>query len=289
MATGSFRTTLFLAALSTAVIALAVAGLLFAQSMRRRTDERIEQTLVAEARLASELLSRTVVAGDAPASALDDEADRMGRLLDARVTLIAPDGRVVGDSSETIEGVAAMENHAARPEVLAARATGLGRSRRHSDTLNIDMLYVAVPVRHPGIGIVRVALPLTSVRRELQPIASLTVLALGLALVGAAAIAWVVSGKIGARVRTIAEVARRYAAGDLRPPRLGYGADELGDVARALDGSVQELGRRLAELDRDQRADGGDPRRHDRRRHRRRSAGTARAGERGGAPDARAR
>jgi two-component system phosphate regulon sensor histidine kinase PhoR len=52
-------------------------------------------------------------------------------------------------------------------------------------------------------------------------------------------------------VRQIAEVARRYSAGDLRPPRLDYGADELGVVARALDGSVQELGRRLAELDRD--------------------------------------
>jgi two-component system phosphate regulon sensor histidine kinase PhoR len=248
---GSFRTTLFAAAFSTAVIALVVAGLLFAQSIRRETDERIEQTLVAEARLASELLSRTLVSEDVPPAALDDEADRMGRLLDARVTLIAPDGRVIGDSSETVEGVAAMENHAQRPEVVAARATGLGRSRRHSDTLKIDMLYVAAPVNHPRIGVVRVALPLTSIGRELRPIATLTVFALTIALIGAAAIAWVVSGRIGARVRTVAEVARRYTAGDLRPPGLDYGADELGVVARALDGSVQELGRRLAELDRD--------------------------------------
>jgi two-component system phosphate regulon sensor histidine kinase PhoR len=288
MATGSFRTTLFLAALSTAVIALAVAGLLFAQSMRRRTDERIEQTLVAETRLAAELLSRTVVAGDAPASALDDEADRMGRLLDARVTLIAPDGRVVGDSSETIEEVAAMENHAARPEVLAALATGLGRWRRHSDTLNIDMLYVAVPVRHPGIGIVRVALPLTSVRRELRPIAGLTVLALGLALVGAAAIAWVVSGRIGARVhdrRGGAALRRRRsapAASRLRRRRAwrrGASVGRIGSGARAPSGRARSR----------PGADGGDPRRHDRRGHRRRSAGTARACEPGGTPDARPR
>jgi two-component system phosphate regulon sensor histidine kinase PhoR len=79
----------------------------------------------------------------------------------------------------------------------------------------------------------------------------MALLALGLALIGAAAIAWVVSGRVGARVRTIAGIARRYAAGDLRPPHLDYGSDELGVVARALDGSVQELGRRLAELDRD--------------------------------------
>ena len=79
-----------------------------------------------------------------------------------------------------------MENHAQRPEVVAARATGIGRSRRHSDTLKIDMLYVAVPVRHPAIAFVRVALPLTDVRHQLQPIVTATLLALGVALVGAA-------------------------------------------------------------------------------------------------------
>jgi two-component system phosphate regulon sensor histidine kinase PhoR len=235
----------------TAVVALAAAGLLFARSMRRQTDERIEQTLVNEARLASELLAHTALFDAAPASALDDEANRMGQMLDARVTLIAPDGRVVGDSSETVEALAAMENQLQRPEVLDARSNGIGRSRRHNDALGVDMLYVAAPVNHARIGFVRVALPLTTVGGQLQAIAAVTVVALGLALTGAAAIAWVVSGKIGARVRSIAEVAERYRAGDLRPPRLGYPADELGDVARALDASVQELGRRLADLDRD--------------------------------------
>ena len=252
MATAGFRTKLFLAALSTAVIALAVAGVLFAESMRRRADERIEQTLVAEARLASDRLSRSAfVNGGSPERTLDEEADRMGRLLDARVTLIAPGGRVVGDSSETLEAVATMENHGTRPEVLAAQSAGVGRARRHSDTLNIDMLYVAVPVDNPAIGFVRVALPLTGVRQQLQSIVNATLLALGLALLGGAGIAWLASGRIGARVNTIAQIARRYSAGDLRSPGLDYGDDELGTVARALDASVQELARRLDELGRD--------------------------------------
>ncbi len=252
MATASFRTKLFLGALSTAVIALVVAGVLFAESMRVRADERLEQTLVAQARLASELLSRSaVVTADSPLPVLDDQADRMGRLLDARVTLIAADGRVVGDSAETLEGVAALENHGTRPEVLEAKAAGVGRSRRHSDTLKIDMLYVAVPVQNRAIAFVRIALPLTGIRQQLRPIFNLTLLALGVALVSASAIAWIISGRLGQRVHRIAEVAQRYRAGDLRPPLLDYGDDELGMVARALDGSVQELGRRLEELARD--------------------------------------
>jgi two-component system phosphate regulon sensor histidine kinase PhoR len=252
MATATFRTQIFLAALSTGVIALAVAGVLFSESMRRRADEQIEHTLVAEARLASELLSRSArVTAGASLSVLDDEADRMGRLLDARVTLIAADGRVVGDSSETLEAVASMDNHATRPEVLEAKELGIGRTRRRSETLNIEMLYVAVPVQNPAVAFVRVAVPVTSIGKQLQPIISLTLVAVGLALASAAAIAWVISGRLGQRVQSIAQVARRYRAGDLRPPQLDYGDDELGVVARALDGSVQELGRRLAELGRD--------------------------------------
>jgi two-component system phosphate regulon sensor histidine kinase PhoR len=113
------------------------------------------------------------------------------------------------------------------------------------------MIYVAVPVRHPAIAFVRVALPLTNVRHQLQTVLVTTLAALGMALVGGAVIAWIFSARIGQRVRLIAEVARRYQRGDLTPPRLGFGDDELGTVARALDESVQEVGRQLAVQARD--------------------------------------
>jgi two-component system phosphate regulon sensor histidine kinase PhoR len=245
----TFQTKFFLAALSAAIIALAVAGLLFATTMRRQMDARIEATLVAETRMAADLLTRGVPL--ATPGELDEEADRLGALLQARVTFVAPDGRVVGDSAETLEGVAAMENHALRPEVVDAGAGGLGRAQRYSATLRIDMLYVAVPVRHPAIGFVRIALPLTDVREQLQPVLTATVTALGIALLGGAAIAWIFSARIGKRVRLIAGVAERYRRGDLTPPHLGFGDDELGTVARALDDSVQEVGRRLGEQARD--------------------------------------
>src|SRR5207247_6133455 len=144
-----------------------------------------------------------------------------------------------------------MENHGQRPEVVAARETGLGRSRRYSSTVKIDMLYIAVPVKHPAIGFVLVALPLTDVRHQLQPVLAATLAALSLALLGGAVIAWLLSARIGRRVRLIAEVAHRYRQGDLTPPRLGFGDDELGTVARALDESVHEVGRQLEQQVRD--------------------------------------
>src|SRR4029077_2960323 len=102
----------------------------------------------------------------------------MGALLDARVTLIASDRRVGGDSAETLEALAGLENHATRPEVVDARSAGIGRARRSSATLKTDMLYVALPVRHPAIGFVRVALPLTDIRQQLGTVLVSTLAAL---------------------------------------------------------------------------------------------------------------
>ena len=250
----TFQTKFFFAALSAAMLALAVAGTFFATTMRQQIDATIERTLVAETRMAADL----VEGGTTRASALElhNEARRIGSLIGARVTFIAPDGRVVGDSAETFDGLAAMENHAQRPEVVEARDTspnqsGFGRSQRYSATLKIDMLYIAVPVKHPAIAFVRLALPLSDIRQQLRPVLTATLTALGVALLGAAAIAWIFSARIGKRVRLIAGIAEQYRRGDLTPPRLGFGDDELGTVARALDDSVQEVGRRLGEQARD--------------------------------------
>src|SRR6185312_12205917 len=100
-------------------------------------------------------------------------------------------------------------------------------------------------------GFVRGALPLTDIRHQLAAILTATLAALGVALIGGAALAWVFSGRIGRRVHAVAEIARRYRSGDVTPTHHDYGADEIGAVAQALDDSVQELGRRLAEQARD--------------------------------------
>jgi two-component system phosphate regulon sensor histidine kinase PhoR len=81
---------------------------------------------------------------------------------------------------------------------------------------------------------------------------------LGLAVVaGAGAVAlagllaWLASASIASRLTAIRAIADRYAAGDLSRSAYDYGADELGTVARALDGAVQQLGARVEDLSRD--------------------------------------
>lgn len=67
----------------------------------------------------------------------------------------------------------------------------------------------------------------------------------------AALVAWIVSADLRQRMRAIGQLAYRYSSGDLTRARFDFGSDELGAVARVLDASVHELGRRIEELSRD--------------------------------------
>jgi len=242
------RTRLFGAALGVATVSLLLAASLVSWSLQRELLDRVETELVEQARLVSELVSRRGVSPSI--EELDREADSLGRQLGARVTLIAPNGRVVGDSSESLDGIANMENHGSRPEILLARDSGLGVTQRFSTTVEIDFLYAALPVDHPSVGFARLALPLTVVEDQLATVQSATAVGIVIALTSALILAWFTSTAMSSRVSSIAAVARRYARGDLSPPSYNYGNDEIGTVARALDASVQELGNRLNEISR---------------------------------------
>jgi len=243
----TFRTRFFLASLAATLATLAVATALLSWSVRRTVSQRIEQGLVAEARVTAELLSRQP---GITAARLDDQADTLGRLASARVTLIGPSGEVTGDSEVAATDLAALDNHGARPEVQAALQDGLGVARRYSATLRIDMLYVAVPVKNPGVpdlALVRLAMPLTEVQQQLAIVRNVAVAALLVGLVAAAAMAWMTSQMLATRLRAMADAARRYAAGDFTRPTRDTARDEIGTVARVLDDSVRELGQRAAD------------------------------------------
>ena len=244
-----FRAKIFLASLGVAAAALVFVTVIVAYE--RRQDERssIEMRLVTQAQLIAELLSQN--SSISSSQDLDDEADRLGELMHTRVTLIAADGRVLGDSDLEGQALADVENHLQRPEVQQARAQGVGVVSRYSTTVRIEMLYAAVTAHHPQVQYVRVALPLTTVSEQMRRVGGQAVLAFALAIPFALALAWLASALLSKRVRAIAAVAQRYRTGDLTRPSYDYGPDELGEVARVLDGSVQELGRRLDELSRD--------------------------------------
>jgi len=242
----TFRTRTFLAAFAAAAVALTVSTFLIERSMRRDLYADIERGLLTQARLAGALLSyRERIANP------DAEADSIGRIIGERLTFIAADGTVVGDSAVAATDLAAVENHASREEVVAASRSGDGHAVRRSQTTDADTMYAAVAVRAGPVAFVRVALPLNAVRDRVASLRRQALVGLGVGVIVSLIPTWLASVFLNRRIRGVAETATRYREGDFSRPARDYGSDEIGIVANALDHSARELGARLADMTRE--------------------------------------
>ena len=202
----------------------------------RLTDETREH-LVTEARLVAVQWTAGVNA--------DALADRLGKETGHRVTLIDSTGRVIGDSEFDRPELDQLENHASRPEVVEARASGMGSSTRRSPSAGDQELYVAL--RTP-LGFTRVSLPLTSLNAILGAARRDVALSGLVALIVAVVLSWFFARSVSRPIVELSEVARALAAGDFsrRPARAAPG--EVGDLAVAVGGLAEQLSTRLDAL-----------------------------------------
>jgi signal transduction histidine kinase len=122
--------------------------------------------LKSKAVLLEEIYSREK---DEDVSNIDQIFKKTGDMIGTRITLIAPDGKVIADSQEDIN---IMENHKDRPEVISALSGETGISTRFSSTLNKEMLYVAIPFIKNGEieGVTRTSLPSLTLAETLKPV-----------------------------------------------------------------------------------------------------------------------
>ena len=209
---------------------------------------RLRDRLVEEKRDELERVGRLVAAEWRAGTDAEELARRAGTALGYRVTLVDSTGVVVGDAEFEPEALRRLENHLDRPEIVEARARGIGVARRHSTSAGDDELYVAQ--RHPS-GFVRVSLSTASLD-EIVRGAQRDVLVSGLlALIGALALASLFARSVSQPVVELRDVARAIASGDLhRRPALSA-PGEVGDLATALHRMAEQLAHRLDALEAD--------------------------------------
>jgi two-component system phosphate regulon sensor histidine kinase PhoR len=176
-------------------------------------------------------------------AALDGLAKQLGTDINARVTIIAADGTVLGDSEED---PATMENHSTRPEVIAALATGYGEIVRYSTTLNEQMMYVAVSIKDNNqvLGVARVALPLSDVRNSIHHLTIVISLAVILTIIITGFATWFIVRITTRRIREVTQASRKIAAGDLKQDIQIHSRDEAGELGKAFNemaGNIRKL------------------------------------------------
>jgi two-component system phosphate regulon sensor histidine kinase PhoR len=212
---------------------------------RQAQIQILQNSLLVEARGVADLARPLVVESDFEGSSA--LAERWSDLLDRRVTIIAADGTVLGESDED---PAQMDNHASRPEIRQAALEGQGSSIRYSQTLGADMLYAAVPLEMDGeiVGYARLALPLQLVQANVDQLQRAILIAALIAAVVAIVLAVLMAGRITRSVRRLNQVVGRIAAGDLDARLYLTSSDDLGDLGRAFNHMADELRDRVNDL-----------------------------------------
>jgi two-component system phosphate regulon sensor histidine kinase PhoR len=172
-----------------------------------------------------------------------------------RVTVIAPDGRVLADSAVSDSNLTAVENQLARPEIQQALATGRGMDLRTSHPTGERTLYSAISLVSPNqatpSAFLRLGLPMTALDRQIDRLHRNLAVAFGLAFLIAVALSvWLAYG-ITRPLSDIAIAAQHLASGD-HAVRIRAGSqDEVGLLADKLDHMTGQFKTRLDELSED--------------------------------------
>ena len=228
------------------LVLMSILGAILANLIRQIHLDEIEVSLTSQAQILAGVLSEDFYQMASPGD-FDRRAKEWGEKYNLRVTIIDNQGKVIGDSESDINQ---MENHINRPEIQQLRSEESGTAIRFSDTLNIDMLYVAVKIEDldKTLGYLRLAIPLATIEQDiarlLQILTSITVIASILAVL----VAILVANQTTKPIRQLAETAAEISGGNLQARFIPTTRDEVGQLATDIDQMAQQLQSQIGAL-----------------------------------------
>lgn len=230
------------------ILLLATLGLtlyLSAEVRTARLDDLERHLLDGATLMANDLAG--LLDQETSSSALDDKARRWAGLIGQRVTIIAADGTVLGESHTDYTQ---MENHLYRSEVQKALSAGSGTASRYSQTLQRRVMYAAVAVMGMDgpVGVVRVALPIEEIEANVNRLNRTLLFAGGVAGIIAVALATLAASRTIRPVRRLTDAVERMAAGDLSSRLLPTTNDEIGTLTRSFNHMVDQLQEKVGSL-----------------------------------------
>lgn len=217
-------------------------------------DEANGRTLGDQTDLFTRLIEAGTLKVDSTGST-DEILRNAAYALRVRLTIIRRDGIVVFDSSVPRDSLRHVENHAQRPEVLAAQRGGLGLATRRSATTQEEYLYAARMIHQSGNptlanGFVRVATGLGEIRAVTSRV-RLTIWTIGLGTIALILLLSVqVARSITKPILAIATTAQAIRDGDLRQRVTVSTNDEITSLATSINEMAERLGNDIERLTR---------------------------------------
>jgi two-component system phosphate regulon sensor histidine kinase PhoR len=227
------------------LLVIAAVALILDFSVRRTWEDSLRREI------ARNLTQKTLMLANHVNSdrqhSLQDLVAQEGRAAGARVTVIDAQGKVLADSEAAPD---AMENHAGRPEFVAALGGSVGTNERKSHTLGVPFLYVAAPISG---GAVRLAYPLSDIEATTSGFRRTLIFGSTVALVIAILLSAIAAEWTARRLNRIMRFADEIAAGNLTARIDEQSTDEIGSIALSLDKTAQYLQSSILSLQESQR------------------------------------
>lgn len=211
------------------LLAVAVAGFMFARQVKGKLIEEIKGDLTGNAKIIA-FLSK---------SEIERRLSSLADISRSRVTLVGATGWVLADSEKN---VAEMDNHLNRPEIQEARIKGQGEAIRYSQTLGVDMLYIAFPIKEGTElkGYIRLARPLFEVKKSLDQLYGQVYKIILIAIIPSLFIALLISKKLVLPVLKAESFTGKVCKGEIPGTLLIEANDEIGRLARNINCMVFE-------------------------------------------------
>jgi len=223
-------------------------------------DHTMQQGMIEESRVSlsgQTQLVRILVMSNKQLTAPQRLAESIGTVIKARVTLIAPDGTVLGDSDVGPARLAQLENHMQRPEVQDALRNGSGSAVRYSDTLRTSMLYSAMTYGSGTVdGIIRLSIPVEYPASARNALHGMVGGASAITILIALLFSYVLSNLTSKPLRDMAHAAARIGHGGSKSKipvvsndEIGMLAGVLNDMSERIEDQVQHLSAEKQRLD----------------------------------------
>lgn len=215
-------------------VSLVISGLMSAVLLQRQYNDGKQQEM-------QELLNVISISDSVNSKAYPALAKKLITLsnYNFRITFIAPDGKVLGDSESD---PAEMENHKSRPEVASALKTGYGENLRNSSTLGIRMLYIAQKM--PNGDIARISANVDGINSHILTLLPGLLFGLLVSMIIAPLLAWKLSETI---VKPFGDVVSSLKSVNAGNYAKGIGSPPYAELA-PLTGEINCLARKIAKM-----------------------------------------
>ncbi|GED68259.1 PAS domain-containing sensor histidine kinase [Brevibacillus reuszeri] len=244
-----FRIKLTLTILGLISLVLLLMGMYFAKVLENSYLQSLHELLSRESKLVAQAVRFPDVFSNQ--STLEERVKQVAPTEEVRLTVIDEKGQVLYDNSSHADE---MENHFNRPEFMSALKGQTGISRRYSETLRYDMMYVAVPVEQDSkiVGAVRSAMSMKDITDTIHNMWYSLLTGLLVTLVVGSIVVSRISFSIIRPIEEITRVARNITQRQYESRVRIKAKDEIGQLAGAINFMASSLEQQMYEISENQ-------------------------------------